>query len=636
MKEQVLGWIGKVRSLAPVRFFERRLVPTAHRDALAIAVLVSVFVPTFLEAQRTPGGSDDCVYFEYAAGYPSGAPHHQQRFGLLATVKLAQAVFGYTSLAYYSVPFVYGLGLILASYYAARALMGAALSMLAASMVLALPTLLQQSTWLLADIPSMFWIVLGVALFLRALDARPTKWPLKQILGSGLCFFLAVATKESSAPLLLGLGFFPLALMSKRSLLVLLATAAVTAALELVELAAMWAIFDDVWYRLHAIEVEQLPYMERAVQSRFELPEHITWGSLATRFLSSVANDSSANGWRLLGLGYWDWLVVSLPLGLTVAVLRKDRLLLGLFGFVFWSYLSLSLAVSSLDPLIPMVITKARYFLVVLVWLPILVMAGWACFWASPWQGWQRAKAATAIGVPALYLCVSYGTARDYLERTSATIRSGATPLADFYGAVTAFASTGAKVKRVVGPRQLRAARFTWPEHPFEVVWRPDELATRHRIAVHDFVIAQEPLARQVPPDLLWRNIGGNQTHRYAYIEDWKQPHAGRHYGLVADRSALLRREPRARLVVRLKLDAHRVTPEPLRVVAHRSDREFVVLESLAWQRKGRVYVIDTSTRSFDTSDIQAVSAEFHVQGSGRFWLEKPRLQLTNVGDDSP
>lgn len=634
MKEQVLGWVEGVRSLAFVRFVERQLAPTAHRDLLAIVVLTCVFVATFFQAQRTPGGSDDCVYFEYAAGHPSGAPHHQQRFALLATIKLAQAVFGYTSLAYYSVPFVYGLGLILASFFAARALMGSASSFLAALMVLALPTLLQQGTWLLADIPSMFWIVLGVALFLRAIEASRTKWPLEQILGSGVCFFVAVATKESTALLLLGLGFFPLALMSRRALNVLLATATVTVALELVELAAMWVIFDDVLYRLHAIEVEQLPYMERAVQSRFELPEHITWGSLATRFLSGMANDSFANGWRLLGLGYWDWLVVSLPLGLTVAVLRKNRLLLGLFGFVFWSYLSLSLAVSSLDPLIPMVITKARYFLVVLVWLPILVMAGWACFWASPWQGWQRAKAATVIGVPVLYLCVSYGTARDYLERTSATISSGATPLADFYGAVTAFASTGATVKRVVGPRPLRAARFTWPEHPFEVIWRSDEVASRHRIAVHDFVIAREPLARQVPPGLLWRSIGGNETHRYAYIEDWKQPQAGGRYGLVADRSVLLRQVPRARLVVRLKLDAHRVTPAPLRVVAHRSDGGLLVLESLVWQRSGREHVVDTTTRAFDTSDIQAVSVELHVQGTGRFWLEKPKLQLTKVDDN--
>src|SRR5688572_25265533 len=114
MNERILGWVRQVRSLATVRLLERQLAPQPRREILAIAVIVSVFAATFVQAQRTPGGSDDCVYFEIAAGRSSGAPHHQQRFALLGTVKLAQAAFGYTSLAYYSVPFVYGLGLLLA------------------------------------------------------------------------------------------------------------------------------------------------------------------------------------------------------------------------------------------------------------------------------------------------------------------------------------------------------------------------------------------------------------------------------------------------------------------------------------------------------------------------------------------
>ncbi|HEY6727126.1 MAG TPA: hypothetical protein VI197_23995 [Polyangiaceae bacterium] len=624
MNGRIFSALGQVRSLAIVRLLQRPLASERRREVLAIAVIVCVFVATFFEAQRIPGGADDCAYFEIAAGQDSGAPHHQQRFGLIGTVKLAQAVFGYTSLAYYSVPFVYTLGLVLACYFAARTFTSVALAVCAALMVLALPTILTQGTWLLVDIPSMVWIVAGVTLFMRALTAGDERLPVRYVVGSGVCLYVAVLTKESTAPLLLGLGCFPLALRSKRSLQILLGTAAVTASLELCEIGAMWAVFGDPLHRLHASTSEQLPYMERALQSGFELPEQVTWGSLATRFLLDMENDASANGWRLLGLGYWDWLVASFFLGLTVAVLRKNQLLLGLCGFVFWSYLSLSLAVVSFDPLTPMVITKPRYFLVVLVWLPVLAVAGWSCLWHWPWERRQREKSAAVIGVAALTLCVAYGTARNFFRQTPYTLRKGYDPITNAYAALTAFTRAGGEVKRIVGPKPLRAAKFLWPEPQIDVYWRPREQGTGHRLRPADLVVAQQPMALQAHPRYLWRSLGETEGDHYFYIERPKSPHPGGDYGMVAaTRSHLLRHPKGARLHLNLRFDLHRTTPEPLKVLLHREHREPVVIATFEWMLKGRRALISRTTPVFPTGDAEAVSVEFSMEGPGRFFIEK-------------
>lgn len=629
MKERVVGWVEHARSLALVRFLQRHLGSQPRREALAISVIVGVYLVVFFLARREPGGADDCVYFEVASGRDSGAPHHQQRFALLGTVKLAQAVFGYTALAYYAVPFLYTLALLLACYFAARTFVGTALAALAALMVLALPTVMTQGTWLLADIPSMFWLVSGVTLFLRALTATEERLPFGYITASGVCLFVAVLTKESTAPLLLGLGFFPLVLRSRRSLQILLGTAAVTATLELVELAAMWSIFGDPLHRLHASTSAQLPYMERVVQTGFSLPDQVTWGSLATRFLVDMANDDYSNGWRLLGFGYWDWLVASFALGVSVAALRKSRPLLGLFGFVFWSYLSLSLAVVSFDPLTPMVITTARYFLVVLVWLPVLAVAGWSCLWSWRSQRWQREKIAAVTIVGGLCLVVALGTARNYLDRTSATIRNGRTLLTDAYTALVALTKAGGDVRRVVGPKPLRASKFMWPVSSVDVYPRADERASGHRLRPYDLVIAQEPMALQAPPGYLWRTLAETRGEHYYYIERPKLPHPIGNYGMVAaKRSQLLRLPQGARLDVKFQLDLHRATPTPLKVVLHRERRKQSVLGTFEWARKGRRATIRQTTKAFPTTDVEAVSVEFAVDGSGRYFIEAIDLEL--------
>lgn len=634
MSESILGHARRVRSSPPVAFLESAFAPTWRRDVLAVLVIVSLFVPTFLEARLNPGGTDDCAYFEYAAGMNAGAPHHQQRFALLGTVLLAQMVFGYTSWAYYAVPFVYSLGLVLASYFAARSLMGVALSSLAALMVLALPVVLQQGTWLLPDIPSVFWIVIGVGIFMRALRSEAPQLPIKRAIGSGICLFLAVSTKESTAPLLLGIGVFPLVLASKRAFKILLLTGATTLTLALIEMSVMWAVFDDALYRLHAVSEGHLPQMEKFARTQADLPEHVTWGYLATRFLESMANHRYINGWPFLGLGYWDWFAVSLPFAVAAAVLGKNRLLLGLFGFVLWSYLSLTFAPSSFDPLIPIVRTKDRYFLVVLVWLPIAILAAWSYVWTWPFERpppsqWPRLRALSIVGASALYAVVAFGTARHYLGRAP-SIRNGHSPITEFYQKVTALTKAGARVKRVVGPRPLRAAGFMWPQTGLEIAWRSNDLESRKKPKARDLLITSAPPALQVPTGLIWQLVDQSKAYDYYHLDDWRGSRSAGSYGLLGGGRVALRKHPTVELGVRLRLKGDRVKPTPLRVLLYRKEKP-EGLETLDWKVEGDLYTLQTTSRPFQTKGVQAVSLEFDVEGPGRFTLKRPQVRVVAV-----
>lgn len=631
MIEWISGQVRRARSARLVNFLEAAFAPTWRRDMLAIVVLVGLFVPTFFEARLNPGGTDDCAYFEYAAGQRAGAPHHQQRFALLGTVWLAQAIFGYTSWAYYAVPFVYSLGLVLVTYFAARALIGVALSLLAASMVLWLPVVLQQGTWLLPDIPGVFWIVLGVGIFMRALKSDTERLPWKRAIGSGVCFFLAVSTKESTAPVLFGLAAFPLALMSKRAVKVLLLTAAATATLALCELVVMWAVFDDALYRLHAVSDGHVPQMAKFVRTQADMPEHVTWGYLTTRFIESMANHRYGNGWPFLGLGYWDWLALSLPFAIVAIVLAKDRLLLGVIGFAFWAYLSLTFALSSFDPLIPMVRTRDRYFIIVLVWLPIVILAGWSRLWAWPFRRppprpWARLRLGSMIGASALYVIVSFGTGRFYLD-AAPSIVNGNFHVATFYEPVRSILKTGVRVKRVVGPRQIRAAPFTWPPYDFHVVWRGDELETKKKLKPRDLLIAREAPGLQVPRGLVWQRVERHKSFRYYYLDAWKRRRPQGSYGFVAVEADAFKKRPTAALAVRLKLDTDDVTPRPVRVVLNRR-RGPKTLETLDWEVSGDVYTLQATTSPFTTSSVHSVSLEFNVKGTGRFSLRRPHIRV--------
>lgn len=638
MKALSLAWGAVARWPSWVRGqFNKSTLSVWLPDALALLFLCVSYAVVFFAAQRNPLGVDDSVYFEYARGIQTGAPHHQQRFIVLGTVWLAQAIFGYTTTAYYAVPFVYSLALILACYFAARALLGVSLSLISAFMVMMLPTYLVSATWPMPDIPSLFWLVLAIAVLVRALTSDSPGLPITRGVASGLFFWLAVSARESSALLLPGLVCFPLALRSKRAWQVLLIAATTTVVLELIQMVVLWHIFGDPWYRLHAVVGGQLPQMEKYVRTGSGIPKHVQWVYLATRFYEAFAQDRHFSSVTLLGFGYWSWLVWSLPVAVVWAALMRQRMLLALLGFIVWCYLVMSFTPLSLDPLIPAIRTRPRYFLSVLVWVPMLTLAGWSCF--ARWlfskttaRQWSRLRIALGA-LCSLYVGVAVATGWTYLSTATTTVRSGFTPLEDFYAAVHEFRKTGMPVQRVLGPRVLRAASFAWPKHDIPVVWRTSRPPRGKRLArAKDFFITEEHPAQELETGLWWRAVGSSATDRfhYYYLDSFRSPLRAGRYGLVAEDSKDLGKLSRARLSVRLEVQARSLEVGPVAVQLLK-DGKPVTVQWLPWEHERGAYSIHVTTLAFSTEDVRSVFLTFELKGEGRARLRRHRFRLRDA-----
>lgn len=616
----VIGWLKSV--LASWRAWSP--------DVMALVLLCGAFIVLFIVAQRSPAGTDDTVYFLYAAGHNTGAPHHHQRFILLGTVQLAQAIFGYTLTAYYAVPFAYSVGLVLSVYFAARALLGVWLSLVAALLVMAMPTFFASATLPLPDIPSTFYLVLGVAVLLRAFKSDDGRVPVGGALLSGVFFSLAVSARESTAPLLLGLAAFPLILRSTRALKVLLIAGATTVLLELLQMAVLWHVFDNPWYRLDAVRSGHLPQMEKFVRTGAGIPKHVQWTYLITRFFEQLAGSSKYHELEFLGLSYWGLLALSIPPAVLLLILSRQRLPLGIFGFAFWSYAALSLIPLSLDPLIPAIRTKERYFLAVLVWMPMLALAAWRCFvdWPfrrPPPKNWARPKTKLLTVACSMYLLIAFGNAYRVLSSTGSLI-NGRTPLADYYQAAKSFDSEHERVKRVVGPRVLRAAPFGWPkqDREFKPVWRAKGWSSRGRTArAGDFLIIDHHPAQELSSKVLWRAAGASDyDYAYYYIDDLKGSVEEGKFGMVAAERKSLAKFSRARLRVRLDLKASSLEPGPVQVMRLKGDKP-TLLARLDWKRHGTMYRIDETTPEFSTKGVVAVFLDLEFKGRGQGKLKR-------------
>ncbi len=644
---------GARRLTASVASWLRRRWP----DALAVVLLTLVFAVVFVLARKEPLGSDDCSYFEFASGKPAGSAHHRQRYALLATAWLAQALFGFNLTAYYAVPLVYGLGLVLSSYALGRVFMGVLPSSTAAVMLLGLPSFLDSISLLLPDIPAQFWLTLGLVLFLRAFTSKSPALPRAPVLGSALCFFLAASAKESSATTLLGLVAFPVAFArSKRHWKVFLLVVASTAAFELIQSLALWVAYGDPLYRVHAVISGHVPHMKHYSHTPGAMEDHIDWALLATRFVDATAHSEDYQTGPF-GIGYWSLLFYSLPLAVVAAAWRRQRLLLAFSGFVLAAYATLTFPVVSLDPLIPIVRTKLRYFIVVLAPLPILVMAGWVCAvgqraQSSPGKlsrapnrlpttparrllrdrssasligrGWKHV--ATGL-VGAVYAWAAYLSGASYLSHAK-TVHNGYTQVADSGRAVKQFLTHHGPVKRVLGPKKIRAGAFSWGLN-VPVLGRSWRYLRGSR-APHrfDLLLAEHsPRERVRDHELMWQRVGksgGRDLYYFSSVGDLH--HSGRYEMLAANEHDMGHLE-HARVKLRLRLESQGARPRALRLVVHH-ERGHPKPQRLRWQRSGKTYRLHATTRSFSTRGLEAVTLELATKGHGQFRLTEHQVRV--------
>ncbi|HZC27708.1 MAG TPA: hypothetical protein VE287_11840, partial [Actinopolymorphaceae bacterium] len=135
----------------------------------ALVVLAAVFESRYLPQ---PYPSDQLTYLRAARDLPhtaAGMPVHEvTRFGLTLPLRAAIEVFGYSEAAYYVVPVLTGLGLVLAVYLLGTMLFARTVGVAAAAFTVANNVVLFDLLAPLPDVPAtalLTWaIVLAVAI----------------------------------------------------------------------------------------------------------------------------------------------------------------------------------------------------------------------------------------------------------------------------------------------------------------------------------------------------------------------------------------------------------------------------------------------------------------------------------------
>jgi hypothetical protein len=356
---------------------------------------------------REPLLSDDTNYFAGADALRSGDFHARSanlhRLGLVYSVAAAQQLFGFTETAYYAVPFVYNLGLVIAVYALGRLFFSRSVAFLGAAFLLIQPAFLEGATLLLPDWPATFWFVAGLALALVSVRAGPTSSKKRVVaaVSAGFAFFVAVWIKESIAPMMLivPLGFWAVERHSTWRRL----AAATTATLVLllgVELLINSFLLGNPLSRLQAILGGHVAGARNWVDSGL-VSDSLSWWNLATRFFELMG-----------GQRYGIPLLTAMAVSAIVLVIRPSRgstlfgasALLGV-GFV-------SLAVVSFDPLTPLLRTHMRYLAMGFVFIPTaLIASAWSAIgvlWDRDDPPVMRAGAFTA-GVVVSVLVITSG-----------------------------------------------------------------------------------------------------------------------------------------------------------------------------------------------------------------------------------
>ncbi|MGH3390497.1 MAG: glycosyltransferase family 39 protein [Actinomadura sp.] len=227
------------------------------------AGLVVAWLCVMLPNLRMLPPQDQLNYLQAAANFPDGltdpdAPpgadvtHQVLRFGLILPTRLAIEVFGYSQAAYYAVPLL-AVVLLLVSLYALGALLFArAVGVAAAALVLSTTPVFREQSYLMPDLltAALFTaaVTLCVAVRLRRL---PRRWPvfvlIGVLLGWGYLVREFVVFGWPLVPVLLWRGGW------RSTARDLLWVAAPMAALWLAETALCWGLYGDPLLRLKTI-----------------------------------------------------------------------------------------------------------------------------------------------------------------------------------------------------------------------------------------------------------------------------------------------------------------------------------------------------------------------------------------------
>jgi hypothetical protein len=596
--------------------------------------LSGLFIVAYSMALRDPAGSDDVQYFQSVAGKTAGAAHHHQRYVLLGSIWLAQAVFGYTLTGYYAVTFCSGLGLIVASYLLARSFVGPLFAFVAGLMVNALPDLLENSSLLMPDVTGQFWLVLGLFAFLRFFTAelRSRLWAAL----SAFSFFAAASAKESLALALLGLICLPLAFVRSREKWVRFVTVAGgVAVLEGIQTVILWAVHGDPLYRLHSVSSGHLPQMEYYARTPSKMPQDIDLAHLATRFLDG-ANAEPAYGAGAL-LGYWHLLLGSLAVALGVAIWKRDRLLLGFGGFVLAAYATLTFPIISLDPIIPVVRTIGRYFIVVLTFLPVFIVAGWSLLLRDLSARVTTKRGRYACAALLVVVCLSYTStaatsAAHYLKHDPRLLDNGGGRLARTGESVLRYVRKHPEVKRVLGPKLIRAGDFSWGLD-VDVRGMPTGHLKHFTKQRDDLLLDDHPARVMKRSNLIWRRVGHADIDQMVHIAVVGDRHSAGEWEMLALTDEEVPRSSHAKVSVHLKVRVKSARLEPLELVTY--GKRVRTVQRKSWTRKGDTYTVDLESKPFPTRRVNVCTLRIGARGRGTFEILERKVSASSAKPDS-
>lgn len=237
---------------------ETTTTPAHRRPALIEAGITLGLVAAFLAIQTLyllpPRLYDPADYFSAASRFPDVFVHHRTlRFGLTLPVRGAIEIFGQSEAAFYAVPYLAGLGLMLATYALGRVMVSRTVGIAAAVLVVLNPYTLAWSSQIHPDIPSAALFTAALVLIVhvarRYPDAgAPSASATVLLVGAGILLGGAYLVREFAAAFFVAVPVVAaLSRLGWRRLLVVAGAALAVFALEVLW---NWWLLDDPLIRL--------------------------------------------------------------------------------------------------------------------------------------------------------------------------------------------------------------------------------------------------------------------------------------------------------------------------------------------------------------------------------------------------
>jgi hypothetical protein len=390
-----------LRRTAQVLRAGRGLQPPAggRVDRYALpAVLVAGWLAAALTHLRLPYPSDQLHYLSAAASFPepiegSGLIHQMTRFGLTAPIRLAMAVFGYSEAAYYFVPLLGGVLLLLGTYAIGVLMFSRVIGVAAAVVLLTYTPLFFDGTELMPDLfaTGLFTCAVALAVAVRLGRLPGSAWPLSLI---GFLLGWSYLVREFIVfvwPLVLVLLWDRLRAADDRPMWRgLLWPALPIVALVAAETVLCWAVYGDPLTRMRAVTGHGAD-LPSAVAATFQDKPRLEYMGRLWATLNGDENTYYPEHWVLRPL---------LLAALAGALVRPRRL--GVFGlWILLMWVPLTLLGGVLDPSAPKLrIQLIRYWFPL---FPALVLGGLVALWllGSHIGGRAAARDRDAARVPA-------------------------------------------------------------------------------------------------------------------------------------------------------------------------------------------------------------------------------------------